>query len=212
MKETLLIYIVIGVLFIVPLLAFNVRRIFVKKAPDPLKINVVRGVVILLLAGFIAFFLVEAYGYTIHNRYEIAIERVAEKHGEYLTGRITQEDFRAFLEENGTERVLETFDQADLSVPAQADQVRFQLSSQYTPKYWQDNEAFEQTDVVDGENPVYAMYLLQVGDQKEYFVIRMRQTKERGWIYEWFGNASEEQQGAIRMPTEKNGKWYTVRK
>ena len=57
MQATLMFYIVVGILTVVPLLLFNINRVFVRKKPEPMKINWVRGVVILLLCAFIVFFL-----------------------------------------------------------------------------------------------------------------------------------------------------------
>ena len=80
MKATLILYIVMGALFLVPLILFNIRRIFVRKPPAPLKINWGRGLFVVLFSAFLVFFLVCAYRTTMESRYEIAAERIAEQH------------------------------------------------------------------------------------------------------------------------------------
>ena len=94
MKATLILYIVMGALFLVPLILFNIRRIFVRKPPAPLKINWGRGLFVVLFSAFLVFFLVCAYRTTMESRYEIAAERIAEQHASMLAGNQSAEDFR----------------------------------------------------------------------------------------------------------------------
>ncbi len=210
MQATLLFYIVVGVLTVVPLLLFNIRRVFVNKKPEPMKINWVRGAVILLLCGFIVFFLVSAYNATLHERYEIALERVATSHAELLLGKQDEAGFKQFLTENGTEDLTASLETLSVGAPSAADEVRFQLSMQCVPKYWEGVEGFDQVPVIDAENPVYLMYLLEYDGAQHYYAVRLVNTEERGWLYDWIGDASEQQQKVIKMPTQKNGKWYSI--
>lgn len=210
MKTTFWFYIVVGILTIVPLIAFNINRVFVRKKPDPMKINWVRGVVILLICGFIAFFLSSAYTVTLHERYEVALERVATAHAEVLLGRQTEAEFEQFLKDNGTEQIAASLENVTLEASATDNEVRFQLSMQCVPKYWEGKEGFEQAPVIDAENPVYLMYLLEYNGEQHYYALRLVNTEEDGWLYDWFGEATEEQQKTIKMPTKKNGKWYSV--
>ncbi len=210
MKTTFWFYIVVGFLTIVPLIAFNINRVFVRKKPDPMKINWVRGVVILLLCSFIAFFLRSAYTATLHERYEVALERAATAHAELLLGKQTESEFEQFLRENGTENIINSLETLSFDERSTGDEVSFQLSMQCVPKYWEGKEGFEQVPVLDAENPVYLMYLLEYNGQQSYYAMRLVNTEEDGWLYDWFGEASEEQQKTIKMPTKKNGKWYSV--
>ncbi len=210
MQATFWFYIAVGMLTVVPLILFNIPRVFVKKAPDPLKINWVRGVVILVLCTLIVTFLCSAYNATLHERYEITLERAAQQHAEALVGRTDGwDEFKAFLTENGTQSLADSLATMDLGENGCTDTVSFQLSSWCIPKYWEGQEGFEQVTVVDAENPVYVMYLLDYNGAQHYIAMRMINT-EAGWMYDWIGNATEEQQSIIKMPTQKNGKWYTV--
>lgn len=210
MQATLMFYIVVGVLTIVPLLAFNVKRVFVCKKPEPMKINWVRGVVILLLTALIGLFLFSAYNATLHERYEIALERVATEHAELVLGKQDAEAFKQFVTENGTDGVKASLASMNFGTPANNAEVRFQLSMQCVPKYWEGVEGFEQVPVLGAENPVYLMYLLEYDGAQQYYAIRLVNDEERGWLYDWIGEASEQQQTVIKMPTQKNGKWYSV--
>ena len=118
MKATLILYIVMGALFLVPLILFNIRRIFVRKPPAPLKINWGRGLFVVLFSAFLVFFLVCAYRTTMESRYEIAAERIAEQHASMLAGNQSAEDFRQYVLDNGTEDVSESLRETGYHVPA----------------------------------------------------------------------------------------------
>ena len=53
MKTALFIYILLGVLSIVPLVAFNIRKIWVRRPPDPIRFKPFRFGVILVICLFI---------------------------------------------------------------------------------------------------------------------------------------------------------------
>ena len=215
MKATLILYIVMGALFLVPLILFNIRRIFVRKPPAPMKINWSRGLFLLVFSAFLVFFLVCAYRTTLESRYEIAVERIAEQHASMLTGDQTAEAFRKYVQDNGTEQVSESLEAADLTdLPVNGSQARFQISNWLTPKYWEEDDAYAKTEKLGDENPVYVMYRMESGGQRKLYTVRMRKTDD-GWKYDWFGNATEEQIKSMekgrRLPQETNGKWYTIK-
>ncbi len=209
MKNTMIVYIAMGLLTVVPLILFNIRKIWVRRPPEPLKFRPIRFCVILLLCAALIGFLVLSYNTTLENRYEIALERLAEKHGEMLKGSASAEELRAFVLEHGTGQVAESFDAATLGAEGSGNAVRFQLSDRSLPKYWTDVPEFDQPSQVEAENPIYVMYVLESNGELQYFAVRMTMTDE-GWKYDWFGNANEQHQKIIKMPTLKNGKWYTV--
>lgn len=211
MKTTLFIYILMGVLFILPLVLFNIRKIWVRRPPDPMKFRPGRFVFILLASAFIVTFLVTAYQQTMLRRYEIAIERAAQQHAEAIVGTRSLDDYRGYLLDNGTETLQESLDATEFPDYGDANEVRFQISKNYLPKYWQEMDEFVKAPVDEsGENPIYVMYKLVCNDREDYYVMRLRYDGER-WKYEWFGNANEVQIKKIPMPTEKNGKWFTVK-
>ena len=210
MKTTLMIFVLMGILFIVPLILFNIRKIWVKKPPEPVKFNPVRFTVITMLSVFIVVFLVTAYNATLKNRYEIALEKLAEQHAAAIVGNQTMEDFEAFLLENGTEYMEGSLDKMDFPDYGDVSEARFQLSNWCIPRYWSENEAFEQVPVLGDENPVYILYRMTAGERNDLFLVRMRNTDD-GWKYDTIEMATEEQIQEIKAPREKTGKWYTVR-
>ena len=211
MKNTLIIYITMGVLFIVPLILFNLRKIWVRKPPAGVNFYPVRIAFVVIASVLSVVFLVSAYQATLKNRYEIATERLAEKQAQVIIGTVSDTDFRNFVLENGTENVAKSFDETDFPDYGPLKSVRLQLSNSCTPKYWKDVLGFDQTEVISDGNPIYVMYVLEAGDRLDYYVARLVKT-DSGWKYDWFGNASDVQIKKIEMPTAKNGKWYTVNK
>ncbi|MBQ4616818.1 MAG: hypothetical protein IJB27_00395 [Clostridia bacterium] len=303
MQATLWFYIIVGLLTIVPLILFNINRVFVRKKPEPMKINWVRGVVILLLCGVIGTFLFSAYSATLHGRYEIALERVATEHAQVLLGQKSAEEFKTFLRENGTENIDASLEALELDTLAQGAEICFQLGNQCTPKYWTewdgmvnykeyvktaatldltfyteesakvlsevlDTAVFETAtdeevltncinltaatlnlEPINGKhpetplaleeeletkidampdvfvwqgkevitvtdmqaNPIYLMYRLDYDGKTDYYAVRLIDTEE-GWMYDWIGTPNDQQKKDIKMPTEKNGKWYSVKR
>ena len=211
MKTALLIYILLGVLSIVPLIAFNIRKIWVKRPPDPVRFKPVRFGVILVLCLFLGTFLTVSYQMTMKNRFEIFLEKVATEHSRVLLGDQSWDDFKAFVVENGSADVKDSLDAVPAAQPvAGAYEVRFQISKEYTPKYWNGKEGFATVEDVEDNNPRYLMYKLSVGDETAYYTFRLRRTGE-DWIIEWFGEANETQIKKIGMPSDINGKWFTVK-
>ncbi len=209
MKTALFIYILLGVLSIVPLVAFNIRKIWVRRPPDPIRFKPVRFGVILVICLFIGTFLTVSYQMTMKNRFEIFLERVATEHSRVLVGDQSWDDFKAFVLENGSDGVGEGLD--EIPEPASScDEVRFQISKEYTPKYWNGAEGFATVEDVEDNNPRYLMYKLAAGDETRYYALRLRRIGE-DWVIEWFGEANDIQIKKISMPSEINGKWFTVR-
>ncbi|MCI8553423.1 MAG: hypothetical protein HFJ80_00555 [Clostridiales bacterium] len=213
MKNTFWIHVVIGVLTIVPLILFNVRRIWVRRPPDPLKFKVGRCIVIGVICVLIGAFLAASYQTAMSTRYEIAIERLARKQAEMLTGQLPAAEFRSFLLENGGEELAASFDRAaedsaGLRTEGGYDEVRFQFSNWLIPRYWEGKEGFEQVPVLSNENPIYIRYVIDTGETELTYAVRMRFTGER-WLYEWIGVPNDTQLKDLKM--SPGGKWFAVR-
>lgn len=209
MHTTLYIYIAIGVLTLVPLIGFNIRKIWVRRPPEPVRFKPMRCGVIVLLSALIAAFLIGGYQSTLRNRGEVALEMLAEQHARVLIGQSTPQELRAYLVEHGTDQVGASFDQLDIQA-GQAEEARFQRSALCLPQLWEGKDGYEGVVPHSEEDPVYAMYRLQAGGQTGYYVVRMTRT-DAGWKFDWFGTREDGRDSAIRMPTEENGKWYTIR-
>lgn len=218
MKTTLIVYILIGALFLVPLFLFNIRRIFVRKPPAPMKINGGRAAFVLLFSAFLVFFLVNAYHVTISSRYEIIAEKIADMHAQMRMGQISVEEFQTFVKDNGTELVGESLEHMDFSdetnQAAGPKLVRFQLGNRMTPNYWEKDDAFPKAKILGDESPIYLLYKMEQGSDTRFYTLRLRQI-DGGWQYDWLGNATQEQIDSMNkgryLPNEKNGKWYIVK-
>ena len=204
MKNTLIIYITMGVLFIVPLVLFNIRKIWVCRPPNPIKFKLGRLVFVTLVTAFIVVFLVTAYNMTLTNRYEIWTERIAEQQAETIVGGKSMSEFRDYVIANGTQNVTASFDATEFPDYGDVKSVRFQM----TDSYGVDMEGFEQVQAISDENPIYVVYMLESGDRQDYYVIRLLNTAD-GWKYDWFGNANEAQQKISKLP-KKSSKWFAV--
>ena len=106
-----------------------------------------------------------------------------------LVGDQSWDDFKAFVLENGSDGVGEGLD--EIPEPASScDEVRFQISKEYTPKYWNGAEGFATVEDVEDNNPRYLMYKLAAGDETRYYALRLRRIGE-DWVIEWFGEAND---------------------
>lgn len=217
MKTTLLIYIAMGILFVVPLILFNIKKIWVRKPPNPVKFKLSRFIVITVLSVFILTFLITAYNETLKNRYEICAERMAEKQAEVIVGKCSISDFRNYVIKNGTDNVAASFDAATFSQYPGVSSVKFQFTSSITPNIWKDKDYFEQVPVADNEDsPIYVLYMIQSGDTQDFYMIRLVSTAS-GWKYDWVGNETDTQKQKLnssqsfKLPND-NGKWFTVQR
>ncbi|MGI6264757.1 MAG: hypothetical protein ACOYJY_04740 [Acutalibacteraceae bacterium] len=211
MNTTLFVYIAMGVLTVVPLILYNIRKIWVRQEPSGVKFNPARCAVIGLIAVLLVAFLIGGYRATLRNRYEIALERLATAHAEVVTGQRDEASFWRFVQENGTDAVADDLQKTALTPSGTASSARFQLSSACRPQFWRDQPAFEQAPVASDDDPLYLLYRLEVNGRESLFAVRMGRTAD-GWRYEWFGAASEEQAKIIGLPSAINGKWYAVSK
>ena len=214
MKTTLIIYIALWVLTVIPLITFNIKRMRVKNPPDPPHVNVRFTVIICVLAVFITGFLFMAYKDTINTRYEIAAERYITQHAEYLVGNT---DEKGFL--NSTKNMrTDSYDTSGLSEvlgkSGSAKTAKFQIGSWIIPKYYKDNPHFPKAEVKGDQNPVYLVYLMVADGKREDYIIRMTRNKDLSWKIDYQGIATNKEMkvAASGMPSEINGKWYTVAK
>lgn len=217
MKTTLVIYITMGILFVVPLILFNIKKIWVRRPPNPVKFKLSRFIVITVLSLFIIAFLVTAYSETMRNRYEIWTEKIAEKQSEVLLGKCSVSDFRNFVVKNGTDSAAASFDTTAFPGAGNYSSVSFQFTGSVTPSIWGGKDYFEQVPYNDGaDNPIYVLYMIDTGDSEDYYVIRLIKT-DSGWKYDYIGNETETQKNKLnstqsyKLPND-NGKRYTVKR
>ena len=223
MQTTKFIYILMWALFIVPLIGFNVKRFSVKKYGE--KRSVKWGFIAFLaaLCIFLSVFLLFAYKMTVDTRYELAAEKYIDLHAEYVTGQLTYDEY---ITQSGSMRTAD----ADTGAISQElaniqdtskESVRFQIGNWITPKYFQDDENFPKTEVIDDDNPVFLVYLLDVGSPDtvsddettlQYYLIEMVWSDDDGWEIAYHAPATDEQLKSAKesLPSLINGKWFAI--
>ena len=223
MQTAKFVYILMWALFIVPLIGFNVKRLSVKKYGE--KRSIKWGFIAFLtaLCVFISVFLLFAYKMTVDTRYELAAERYIDLHAEYVTGQLTYDEY---ITQSGSMQTPDADTAAFTSTIANIqdsakESIRFQIGNWIIPKYFQDDENFPKTEVIDANNPVFVVYLLDTGspdtitDDKttlEYYLIEMVWSDDGGWKIAYHAPATDAQLKSANdsLPSLINGKWLTV--
>jgi len=213
MQTAKLVYLIMWVLMAVPLIGFNIKRMYVKKFGEKRRIKIPFVLFIAALAAFISVFLFYAYKVTVDTRYELAAERYIDLHAEYATGRLTYDEYEklsAGLQTDGAD--TQAFADELRASAGDADSVRFQIGDWITPKYYEDDEAFPKTTVIDKENPVFLMYRFEEGSEQAFYLIEMVWS-DGGWKIAYHAPATDEQYESAKktLPSEINGQWFTVK-
>lgn len=223
MQTAKFIYILMWALFIVPLIGFNVKRLSVKKYGEKRSIKWGFIAFITALCIFISVFLLFAYKVTVDTRYELAAERYIDLHAEYVTGQLAYDEY---ISQSGSMRTSDADTAALIDALANTkdslkESVRFQIGNWIIPKYYQDDENFPKTEVIDAGNPVFLIYLLDEGltdtasdDETtlKYYLIEMVWSDEGGWKIAYHAPATDEQLKSAKesLPSLINGKWFAV--
>lgn len=216
MQTTKFIYIMMGVLFILPLIGFNIKRIITRRPDRSLRIKWPFLGFIVAFSVLLITFLAIAYQTTLFIRYEIAAERYINYHAEYATGQISLEEYIAAtdklrvepLEAGQAENLL-----ALAGAPTKA--VRFQFSDSILPEAYKDWAELPTIDLVDKENPIWIIYSIDNAKTQQYYLICLRWSETEGWKILEHVLAPEDFQNALPgikpyIPNAKNGKWFYV--
>ena len=215
MQTTIVIYLVMWVLLIVPLLGFNMKRMSEKKLGMKRRIKWGSVVIFASITILISVFLLYAYKVTIETRYELAAERYIDLHAECVTGRISYDQFleesASMLTDNSDTRAMQEQLSSSANVSTRQP-VRFQIGSWITPKYYQGNDIFPDTKVIDANNPVFLIYLFDDGHSQTYYMLEMVWSNDGGWEIAYHAPATDAQYQAEKstLPSLINGKWFTV--
>jgi len=213
MQTAKIVYLVIWVLIMVPLVAFNIKRISVKKTGEKRRIKWGFTAFITVFAVLISVLLISAYQATLSTRYEIAAERYIDLHAECVTGQISYDDFKVksapLLTDNADISALTD----ELSKTAGTKSaVRFQIGDWITPKYYKGYTSFPQIDVIDDSNPVFLIYRFDDASSQKYYLIEMVWSDSEGWQVAYHAPATDEQVDAARtsLPSKVNGQWFYI--
>ncbi len=216
MQTAKLIYLSILALVVIPLIAFNMKRIIIRKPGEKARFQWLPAALISGLIVMVSVFLLLSYRATISNRYEIAAERYGRLEAQYLSGTMDvdtyMEDSRSLrvpsYEENGLRERLRT----EL-LPGTV-HARFQISDWIIPKYYAEETAFPATLVIADNNPVYILLRFDLGGEEyTYELIRMvADANQANWKIDYHGPATAEQVkiAGYALPSHKNGQWFEI--
>ena len=214
MQTAIFVYAVMWILFVGPLLGFNIKRIYERTPNGRRKIKWPQTIALSLIFVVITSFLAVSLKTTLTSRYEIASEQYARVYAEYLAGKIDKNEYVLKTKELSTLDVEQNYDLWTEQMALSSNgTVRFQISDWIIPKYYQDSEMFPDTLVIDENNPVFVILLFDNGSDQKYFLIRMV-SDENGanWKIDLAEPATEEQlkQVSYAVPSQKTGKWFNV--
>ncbi len=211
MKTTLIVYLVFWLMIIVPLICFNLKKMWIKQPGEPKRFHWKVFITVAVVFVLASAFLFSAYRVTMRVRYEITAEQYLQYQGEYLTG-IRDED-----ELQNQIASLQTADFDFESQPslayASAQQVRFQIGDQITAKYAA-RGYLPEPDEANEDNIIYTFCLVDVDGQQAYHYLRMIRQSDDSWKIDAFVPASEQQITANQryFANAETGIWYTVSK
>lgn len=212
MKTTGIVYLVFWLMITVPLICFNLKKMWIKNPGEPKRFNWKVFTVVTVVFVAASAFLFSAWRVTLNIRYEITAEQYLSAQGEYYTGSRPQEELQKELEAF----VTADFDSAqdNASFPyGEAGQVKFQIGDQINAKYAAKGSLPEPSKE-QWDNTIYAFYLLDVDGQQSYYYLRMICQEDDRWLIDCNVKATEEQVAANQkyFANAETGIWHTVEK
>lgn len=209
MKTTLIVYLIFWLMIVVPLICFNIKKMWIKEPGEHRRFNWKVFITVAVVFVLTSAFLFSAYRVTTRVRYEITAEKYLMLQGEHLTGSRPVEQLENELKAMQTTE-YNTEDQAIFSY-ASANQVRFQIGDQITAKYAAKGYLPE-PDEAERENTIYTICLLDIDGRQAYYYLRMIRQSDDTWKIDSVAVATEEQILANQktFANKETGIWYTV--
>lgn len=211
MKTTLIVYLIFWLMIAVPLLCFNLKKMWIKEPGEPRRFNWKIFITVAVVFVLSSAFLFSAYRVTIRIRYEITAEKYLQLQGEYVMGNRPAEQLENELKNIQTLE-YNAEGQAVFSY-ASAKQVRFQIGDQITAKYAAKGYLPE-PDEANRDNTIYTFCLLDIDGQQTYYYLRMIRQSDDTWKIDLVAVATEEQVSANQkyFANTETGIWHTVTK
>ena len=209
MKTTFVVYLLFWLMIAVPLICFNLKKMWVKAPGEPRRFNWKVFTTVAVVFVLSSAFLFSAYRVTLRIRYEITAEEYLRLQGEYLAGNRSEE---TLLDE------ISALQTADCSDDGQkifgygaARQVRFQIGDQITAKYAA-RGYLPEPDAQQRDNTIYIFCLLELDGQQSYYYLRMIRQSDDSWKIDAIAAASEEQISANQkyFANAETGIWHTA--
>ena len=213
MQTAKMIYIAIWLMLVLPVVGFNLKRMFPKSLSG--KRRLVWGYMgfVVALVALVSVFLFRAYQVTLNTRYEIFAERYITEQCEYITQQI---DFEQYKSDTADMRLdtssVDSLENELIPSGGTSTVIRFQISGRILPSTYANTDVFPTVDAIDSENPIFIMYVLDDAKEQTYYLVELIQNEDGSWCVGYNAKATEAQIDIAdnSMPSMKNGKWYYI--
>jgi len=227
MHTAKLIFISIAILTILPLVAFNYKRMTIKKEGEKPRPNIRAIVLVSISSVILGLFILSLYIFTINYQPHLVLERFMNSYASVISGKIDQEKFFNEIGDiagpelnSGNDKLMEMIrsDYIVIDTMVEGNSVRFQLGEIIIPRHYLNTDAFRQIEGVKetDEHPIYMLSMIEVDEARKYYILLL-DLDETGnkWKILSVDEASEQTVDyAIKnklMKTEYANKWFVVK-
>ena len=217
MQTTFWFYVVFALIFILPLVLFNIKKFRKKDKHGKYYPNIVRIVVVSVLTVLIVLFSVGTYNFTIKYQPMIVAERYFTEFGRLVTGRISQEEFKqntsGYVEYG--EGLEEDIDQLLEDSVNTGSTLRFQIGNEITAKYYTDtnDELFQPVSNGSDDNPLYIGIHAELDGESADYLMLVRKVDTTSMIeniYKIDAEGMEYLKSKNLMRGDLVSKWFEV--
>ncbi|NLC67786.1 MAG: hypothetical protein GX754_03150 [Clostridiaceae bacterium] len=227
MQTARLVFASIAILTVLPFIAFNIKRLTIKREGEKPRPNIKAIVLVSVGAVALAMFIFSLYMFTIDYQPHLVLERFVKAYASVISGRIDKSEFFERIgsisgpglnPENAKLVEMMENDYKVIDNMAEGKNVRFQLGEIIIPKHYVDIDVFTQIDGV-GENdthPVYMLTMIEIDEARKYYILLL-DLDESGnkWGIASIDEALQETVDYAYknklMKTEYANKWFMVK-
>ena len=157
MHTAKLIFISIAILTILPLVAFNYKRMTIKKEGEKPCPNIRAIVLVSISSVILGLFILSLYIFTINYQPHLVLERFMNSYASVISGKIDQEKFFNEIGDiagpelnSGNDKLMEMIrsDYIVIDTMVEGNSVRFQLGEIIIPRHYLNTDAFRQIEGV----------------------------------------------------------------
>ncbi len=227
MHTAKLIFWAIAILTILPFIAFNCKRMTVKKEGEKPRPNIKAIVFISVGAVILSLFIFSLYTFTINYQPHLVLERFITSYASVISGKIDQDKFFEEIDSisgpqlnSGNTKLVEMIenDYIVIDTMVKGNNVRFQLGEIIIPRHYVDKDVFIQIEGVKktDENPIYMLSMIEIGEARKYYILLL-DLDDAGnkWKVLGIDEASEETVDYAYknklMKTEYANKWFELK-
>lgn len=208
MATAKIVFILLWMVFILPLIFFNIGKMYRKKEGEKPRLNIPVVTSIAILAILITLILLNTYNITIDYQPVLVADRFVNT----LSTAEYEEAEKSFKKIVVNESIEDDINEIFSSVPEKGG--RYQIGSIIRAKYFYDKEFFPSENVKENQSDVVCV-MVRIDNnnpQYDYFIIRMRKTDKIKWRVDAVMRANEESVSYAKkydlISTEHSGTWY----